>query len=93
MTIEKRKSSGPSRRTVIKGMGAAVAASTIAMPWVARAAGTIKVGVVSPASGPLALFGDADGWTIRSADHSITAHAEHTVALTPNGTIVLTARD
>jgi branched-chain amino acid transport system substrate-binding protein len=45
-------------------MGAAVAASTIAMPWVARAAGTIKVGVVSPASGPLALFGDADGWTI-----------------------------
>ena len=59
MTIEKRKSSGPSRRTVIKGMGAAVAASTIAMPWVARAAGTIKVGVVSPASGPLALFGDA----------------------------------
>lgn len=64
MTIEKRKSSGPSRRTVIKGMGAAVAASTIAMPWVARAAGTIKVGVVSPASGPLALFGDADGWTI-----------------------------
>ena len=36
---------------------------------------------------------DLDGWTIRSADHSITAHAEHTVALTPNGTIVLTARD
>lgn len=36
---------------------------------------------------------DDDGWTIRSADGSLTAHAEHTVALTPAGTVVLTARD
>lgn len=36
---------------------------------------------------------DPDGWTIRSADGSLTAHFEHTIALTPNGTIVLTARD
>jgi methionyl aminopeptidase len=36
---------------------------------------------------------DDDGWTIRSADGSITAHAEHTVALTAVGTVVLTARD
>ena len=36
---------------------------------------------------------DPDGWTIRSADGSLAAHAEHTVALTPDGPIVLTARD
>ncbi|NKY40100.1 type I methionyl aminopeptidase [Cellulomonas septica] len=36
---------------------------------------------------------DDDGWTIRTADGSLAAHAEHTVALTPEGTIVLTARD
>lgn len=36
---------------------------------------------------------DADGWTIRSADGSLAAHCEHTVALTPAGPVVLTARD
>jgi methionyl aminopeptidase len=36
---------------------------------------------------------DPDGWTIRSADGAITAHFEHTVALTDSGTIILTARD
>lgn len=36
---------------------------------------------------------DPDGWTIRSADGSITAHSEHTVALTAAGPIILTARD
>ena len=36
---------------------------------------------------------DPDGWTIRSADGALTAHFEHTVALTPAGTVILTARD
>jgi branched-chain amino acid transport system substrate-binding protein len=54
----------PSRRTVLKGIGAGVAASAIYSPWVARAAGTIKIGVVTPATGPLANFGATDGWTI-----------------------------
>ena len=36
---------------------------------------------------------DPDGWTIRSADGSITAHFEHTIALTPAGPVVLTARE
>jgi methionyl aminopeptidase len=36
---------------------------------------------------------DDDGWTIRTADGSLAAHAEHTVALTPDGPVVLTARD
>lgn len=33
---------------------------------------------------------DADGWTIRSADGSRTAHSEHTVAVTEDGPLVLT---
>nr|WP_272918027.1 type I methionyl aminopeptidase [Actinomadura rayongensis] len=35
---------------------------------------------------------DPDGWTIRSADGSRTAHSEHTVAITEDGPLVLTAR-
>lgn len=35
---------------------------------------------------------DPDGWTIRSADGSRTAHSEHTVAITENGPRVLTGR-
>jgi methionyl aminopeptidase len=34
---------------------------------------------------------DADGWTIRTADGSRAAHAEHTVAIVPDGVRVLTA--
>jgi methionyl aminopeptidase len=33
---------------------------------------------------------DPDGWTIRSADGSRTAHAEHTIAITEDGPRVLT---
>ena len=36
---------------------------------------------------------DDDGWTIRSADGSLAAHAEHTIAITKRGPVVLTARD
>lgn len=33
---------------------------------------------------------DADGWTLRSADGSRTAHSEHTIAITEQGPRVLT---
>jgi methionyl aminopeptidase len=36
------------------------------------------------------VIGD-DGWTIRSADGSRAAHVEHTVAVTPDGPLILTA--
>jgi methionyl aminopeptidase len=36
---------------------------------------------------------DPDGWTLRSADGSRGAHSEHTVAVTDDGPVVLTARD
>jgi methionyl aminopeptidase len=35
---------------------------------------------------------DPDGWTIRSADGSRTAHSEHTIAITDDGPLVLTRR-
>jgi methionyl aminopeptidase len=35
---------------------------------------------------------DADGWTLRSVDSSRAAHVEHTVAVTEDGPLVLTAR-
>jgi methionyl aminopeptidase len=36
---------------------------------------------------------DADGWTLRSADGSRAAHAEHTIAITGAGPVILTAAD
>jgi methionyl aminopeptidase len=52
---------------------------TIAIePWLCRSTDKIKF--------------DEDGWTIRSADGSRTAHSEHTVAITASGPQVLTRR-
>jgi len=45
-------------------------------PWLARTTDRIVI--------------DSDGWTIRSADGSRTAHSEHTVAVTEGGPQVLT---
>jgi len=39
------------------------------------------------------IFTDDDGWTLRSADGSRGAHSEHTIAITADGPVVLTARD
>jgi methionyl aminopeptidase len=43
------------------------------------------------AGGDDAYVIDADGWTIRSRDGSRTAHVEHTIAVTSDGPVVLTA--
>lgn len=39
------------------------------------------------------IFTDPDGWTLRSADGSRGAHMEHTIAITEDGPLILTARD
>ncbi|SDS77383.1 type I methionyl aminopeptidase [Microlunatus soli] len=39
------------------------------------------------------IFTDPDGWTLRSVDGSRGAHAEHTIVITEDEPIVLTARD
>ncbi|MBN9016022.1 MAG: ABC transporter substrate-binding protein [Rhizobiales bacterium] len=56
----------PSRRSVLKGLAASAAASTLAMPTYVRAqtAGKIKLGYISPTTGPLASFGETDGYTL-----------------------------
>ena len=56
----------PTRRTVLKGVTAGLAASTLSMPSIARAqsAGKIKIGFVTPSTGSLALFGETDGWAV-----------------------------
>ena len=33
---------------------------------------------------------DPDGWTVRTADGSVSAHFEHTICLTPDGVVVTT---
>ena len=38
------------------------------------------------------IYFDQDGWTLRSDDGSRGAHMEHTVAITDDGPLVLTAR-
>ncbi len=38
------------------------------------------------------IYTDPDGWTLRSADGSRGAHSEHTIAVTEDGPLVLTAR-
>lgn len=42
------------------------------------------------AAGTDAIVYDPDGWTIRSADGSRTAHSEHTIAITDGAPLVLT---
>ncbi len=39
------------------------------------------------------IYTDPDGWTLRSQDGSRGAHMEHTIAITPDGPLILTARD
>jgi methionyl aminopeptidase len=34
-----------------------------------------------------------DGWTVATADHSLAAHWEHTIAITADGPRILTQRD
>jgi methionyl aminopeptidase len=43
------------------------------------------------AGGSDGIYLDEDGWTIRTADGSRAAHVEHTIAVTDNGPVILTA--
>ncbi len=53
----------PTRRDTLR-LGAA-AAGLAAFPMIGRTQGnTLRIGVVSPRSGPLALFGEGDGWVL-----------------------------
>jgi methionyl aminopeptidase len=45
------------------------------------------------AGGSDGIYLDSDGWTIRTADGSRAAHSEHTIAITADGPVILTAAD
>ena len=55
---------GLTRRAALKA--AAAAGATLAMPAIASAAGddTIRIGFISPVTGPLGLFGETDSYTL-----------------------------
>jgi branched-chain amino acid transport system substrate-binding protein len=56
---------GPSRRAVLQGGAATVAAATLFRPAIVRAADpVIKIGHVSPRTGPMAGFAEADDYMI-----------------------------
>ena len=52
---------------------------------------TIAIEPMITAGGPDITVGE-DGWTISTADGSLSAHFEHTVAITPDGPRILTPR-
>ena len=66
-TGSKVTKAGVERRTVLKSL-AVGSAGALAAPWIfnsARAAGnTIKIGMVSPETGPIAAFGEADQFVL-----------------------------
>ena len=41
-------------------------------------------------AGTAAIKESSDGWTVRTADGRLSAHYEHTVAITDDGPILLT---
>jgi methionyl aminopeptidase len=40
--------------------------------------------------GDAEVFTEKDGWTVRTTSGNLAAHVEHTVAITPDGPVVLT---
>ena len=58
------------RRAFIQSTAAAAAAVTSTTLW---AADTIKIGFVTPLTGPLALFGEADKWTVEQMKQAFKA--------------------
>jgi branched-chain amino acid transport system substrate-binding protein len=53
-----------SRRSAIKALGGLTAGSLLPAPWVHAQNNTIKIGYVSPQTGPLAVFGEPDAFTL-----------------------------
>src|ERR1700722_5578344 len=61
----KRLTAGLDRRTVIKSGAAAAAVATVFSPAILRAASpVIKIGHISPKTGPMAGFAEAQDWTL-----------------------------
>jgi len=81
------------------GIGRALHEDPFVQNWGAPGRGpTLRPGLVLALEPMLNLGADEtrmlpDGWTVVTADGSLSAHAEHTVAVTETGHEILTARD
>lgn len=66
----------PSRRQLLRA-GAAAAAAALALPRLAAAqADTLRIGVVSPTSGPLGIFGEGDGHVLDLVRKTVASGVE-----------------
>ena len=80
------------------GVGRALHEDPFIQNWGAAGRGpTMRPGLVVAVEPMLNLGGDEtalmpDGWTVVTADGSLSAHFEHTVAVTEEGHEILTAR-
>ncbi|AYF01569.1 ABC transporter substrate-binding protein [Paracoccus yeei] len=63
---------GISRRSLLRGAGAGMV-STLALPGYLRAqtAGRIRMAYITPATGPLGLFGETDGYTLQKVSAAL----------------------
>ena len=62
----------PTRRRLLQTAGAATAGTLISAPYVrAASANTVKIGFVSPATGPLAAFGESDQFTLEQVRKAV----------------------
>src|SRR5215218_9452372 len=63
---------GPTRRTILRGLGAgtALGLSPLGAPAI-RAAQPIRIGYVTPKSGPLAAFAEADDYILGGVREAI----------------------
>jgi methionyl aminopeptidase len=81
------------------GIGRALHEDPFVQNWGAAGRGpTMRPGLVLALEPMLTLGGDGtrmlpDGWTVVTADGSLSAHSEHTVAVTETGHEILTARE
>ena len=53
---------------------------------------TIAIEPMVNAGGP-AVQTLSNGWTVVTTDHSLSAHFEHTIAITPDGPVIMTVAD
>ena len=56
----------PSRRRVLGQLAAGAVAAQLPIRALAQTGRTLRIGFVSPQTGPLAAFGEANRWTIDS---------------------------
>lgn len=69
---DRPQTKGTTRRSALLRGAAALGAT--AFPMIGRTQGqTLRIGVVSPRSGPLALFGEADGWVLDQVRQNVAA--------------------